>query len=47
MTVLLAYRMTETRVRERFYDTLDYRVVIDWQRGKTPEVLFIRRVGHR
>lgn len=25
----------------------DYRVIIDWQRGKTPEVLFIRRVGHR
>jgi mRNA interferase RelE/StbE len=25
----------------------DYRVVIDWQRNKDPEVLFVRRVGHR
>ncbi|HET7325457.1 MAG TPA: type II toxin-antitoxin system RelE/ParE family toxin [Halococcus sp.] len=25
----------------------DHRVVIDWQRNKTPEVLFVRRVGHR
>lgn len=25
----------------------DYRVVIDWQRNKDPEVVFVRRVGHR
>lgn len=25
----------------------DYRVIIDWQRNEDPEVLFVRRVGHR
>lgn len=25
----------------------DYRAIIDWRRNETPEVLFIRRVGHR
>lgn len=25
----------------------DYRAIIDWQRGKTPEVLFVTRAGHR
>lgn len=25
----------------------DYRVIIDWRRNETPEVLFVRRVGHR
>lgn len=25
----------------------DYRVIIDWKRNEEPEVLFIRRVGHR
>lgn len=25
----------------------DYRAVIDWRRNETPELLFIRRVGHR
>ena len=25
----------------------DHRVVIDWRRNEDPEVLFVRRVGHR
>lgn len=25
----------------------DYRVIIDWQRNEDPEMLFVRRVGHR
>lgn len=25
----------------------DYRAVIDWRRNEDPEVLFVRRVGHR
>lgn len=25
----------------------DYRVVIDWRRNETPEILFVRRIGHR
>lgn len=25
----------------------DYRVIIDWKRNEVPEVLFVRRVGHR
>ncbi|EMA56218.1 type II toxin-antitoxin system RelE family toxin [Halococcus thailandensis] len=25
----------------------DQRVIIDWQRNKTPKVLFVQRVGHR
>ncbi|XVH33875.1 type II toxin-antitoxin system RelE family toxin (plasmid) [Haloferacaceae archaeon DSL9] len=25
----------------------DYRVIIDWKRDESPEVLFVRRLGHR
>ena len=25
----------------------DYRAVIDWRRNEDPEVLFVRKVGHR
>jgi mRNA interferase RelE/StbE len=25
----------------------DYRCVVDWQRNETPEILYIRRIGHR
>ena len=25
----------------------DYRAIVNWQRNKNPEVLFVREVGHR